>query len=76
MEEQHINSWSVDVNESNEVTQSTAWSSMQPYYKGLRLVKLLGLPFKINNKDGRDVTFAENFRFMKCVIPYWGKQMS
>ena len=43
-------------------------SVMGPYVKGMRLLKIIGLPERISVKDGGVVTFEDRFRRTKCGI--------
>ena len=41
-------------------------SVMEPYRKGLRLVKFLGLPMKIKLSADGNITFEDHLRLVKC----------
>ena len=43
-------------------------SVMEPYVRGMRHLKLIGLPVRISVKDGGVVTFSDRFRRTKCGI--------
>ena len=53
----------VVIESSNE-----AKSHFQPYCKGLRLSKLLGLPLKIDLTHEKEVKFEDRLRFVKCGL--------
>ena len=43
-------------------------SVMEPYVKGMRHLKVVGLPVRISVKDGGVVTFSDRFRRTKCGV--------
>ena len=43
-------------------------SVMEPYVRGMRYLKIIGLPVKISVKEGGVVTFSDRLRRTKCGI--------
>ena len=43
-------------------------SVMEPYVRGMRYLKIVGLPVKISVKEGGVVTFSDRLRRTKCGI--------
>lgn len=68
--------------DSPETLHDTAWaqaqegggpkdkasSVMDPYVRGMRYLKVIGLPVRISVKDRGVVTFSDRFRRTKCGI--------
>ena len=43
-------------------------SVMEPYVKGMRHLKVVGLPVRISVKEGGIITFSDRFRRTKCGV--------
>ena len=54
--------------DQDRAAQEDKASVMGPYVKGMRLLKIVGLPLRIAIKDGGVVTFEDWFRRTKCGI--------
>ena len=59
------------MNINNEVSPFKASHHLwDPYIKGLRIFKALGLPLKITVTEGNKIVFEDHLRFLKfgCII--------
>ena len=55
--------WNQDVDGKGNKT-----SVMEPYVKGMRHLKVVGLPVRISVKEGGIITFSDRFRRTKCGV--------
>ena len=61
--------WMTEEDITKPTKPKTNSSVMDPYCKGLRYLKIVGLPIKISNADdGVTATFEDHGRRRKCVI--------
>ena len=59
----------IDVGEKSESSlTSVGPSPLIPYCKGLRLIKLCGLPLKMKIMDDGSVDFRDHLRIFKCGV--------
>ena len=67
-----------EVSDLHSTKLDTAWdqddggkcktSVMEPYVKGMRHLKVVGLPVRISVNEGGVITFSDRFRRTKCGV--------
>ena len=67
-----------EVSDLHSTKLETAWdqdvdgkgktSVMEPYVKGMRHLKVVGLPVRISVNEGGVITFSDRFRRTKCGV--------
>ena len=55
------------INDLEEEIQKMSQSPLHPYVRGLRYLKILGLPLKFE-EDEKGMIFVKENRFIKCIL--------